>query len=124
MNRLSFLKKLGIGAVAVAVAPKVIAEIKEKKTYPAFNHKLIDKRIAEIKTSKKLYLKYWYPHNLPKVWSICYNKDITKKYRVIGIRKDQIFLAHFTDKWASLPFEMGLKDFCNNFLYLIEIPTT
>jgi hypothetical protein len=29
MNRLSFLKKLGIGAVAVAVAPKVIAEIKE-----------------------------------------------------------------------------------------------
>ena len=31
MNRKQFLKRLGIGAVAVVVAPKVIAETPEKK---------------------------------------------------------------------------------------------
>ena len=30
MNRLSFLKKLGIGAVAVVVAPKILTEVKDK----------------------------------------------------------------------------------------------
>ena len=32
MNRLSFLKKIGLGAVAVAIAPTVIAEIKPDNT--------------------------------------------------------------------------------------------
>lgn len=39
MNRLLFLKKLGIGAVAVVVAPKIIAEQPKKKAIPVISPK-------------------------------------------------------------------------------------
>ena len=39
MNRLSFLKRLGIGVVAVVVAPKVIAEQPKKKAIPVISPK-------------------------------------------------------------------------------------
>jgi len=45
MNRKEFLKKLGLGALVIAIAPKVLAE----KTTPAFNIGLIEKRLVELK---------------------------------------------------------------------------
>lgn len=39
MNRLSFLKKLGIGAMAIVVAPKVTIEQPRKKAIPVISPK-------------------------------------------------------------------------------------
>ena len=61
MKRLEFLKRLGIGVTAAVVTPKMLAEMPEKETYPAFNDKLINKRINELK-------KY------PMLWDVCIDK--------------------------------------------------
>ena len=44
MNRLSFLKKLGIGAVLAIVAPKIL--FSKKRTYPKLTPKLVDEWIG------------------------------------------------------------------------------
>ena len=74
MKRLDFLKRLGIGAAAIVVAPKVLAEITEEEVSHGFDTALLDKRISKIKKGNipvTTHLTCWHkpsPEDIIQIW--------------------------------------------------------
>ena len=57
-----------------------------------------------------------------RVWDIwCAKKDINRRYRVIGIKQDRVFLCFLGKNKVSLIFNMRIKDFRKNFKKEIKI---
>ena len=53
MNRRLFLKRFGIGAAAIVAVPMVLSK---DKTYPAFDHKMLQDRIDTLTAAQKYHL--------------------------------------------------------------------
>jgi hypothetical protein len=135
MNRLSFLKKLGIGAVAIAIAPKAVAEMskKEEIIYPRLKDGVtIDTELLPIKRyDAEEIMKIWrqtgdlvYAHNSPTFWDRCIDKQ-GQEWIITEMWPQKIVLLPVqvrTNKYGQKPIKMTVRRDYFNKMFIIIIP--